>query len=137
MITKNFKCEPIAAGKAAGPAIMSNEAICFYLVEPESGVVIEQKHVLEGRSMSGHVLVAHAGKGSSVVQMDGLFKIAARGKGPVAVVLRNPDPVFVSALLVMELPSVYNVEEDFYSYVQDGDMVTVDADGGNIKVERP
>lgn len=86
--------------------------------------------------MSGHVLVAHAGKGSSVVQMDGLFKIAARGKGPVAVVLRNPDPVFVSALLVMELPSVYNVEEDFYSYVQDGDMVTVDADGGNIKVER-
>lgn len=69
--------------------------------------------------------------------MDGLFKIAARGKGPVAVVLRNHDPVFVSALLVMELPSVYNVEEDFYSYVQDGDMVTVDADGGNIKVERP
>ncbi|MCD8162632.1 MAG: DUF126 domain-containing protein [Synergistaceae bacterium] len=133
MITKNFKCEAIAAG----PAIVSNEAICFYLVEPESGVVIEQKHVLEGRSMSWHVLVAHAGKGSSVVQMDGLFKIAARGKGPVAVVLRNPDPVFVSALLVMELPSVYNVEEDFYSYVQDGDMVTVDADGGNIKVERP
>ena len=49
MTAKNFKCEAIAAGKASGPAIISNEAICFYLVEPESGVVIEQKHVLEGR----------------------------------------------------------------------------------------
>ena len=37
----------------------------------------------------------------------------------------------------MELPSVYNVDEGFYSYVQDGDMITVDADGGNILVERP
>ena len=137
MTAKNIKSEAIAAGKAAGPAIISNEAICFYLVEPESGVVIEQKHVLEGRSMSGSVLIAHAGKGSSVVQMDGLFKITAKGNGPVAVILRNPDPVFVSALLVMELPSVYNVDEGFYSYVQDGDMITVDADGGNILVERP
>ena len=68
--------------------------------------------------------------------MDGLFKIAMKGKAPVAVVLRNPDPVFVSALLVMEIPSVYNVDEDFYSYIHDGDSVTVDTDGGVITVKR-
>ena len=136
MSAKTFKCETIAAGKAVGPALVSNEAICFYLVEPDSGILIEQKHVLEGRSMAGTVLVAHAGKGSSVVQIDGLFKIAMKGKAPVAVVLRNPDPVFVSALLVMEIPSVYNVDEDFYSYIHDGDSVTVDTDGGVITVKR-
>ena len=136
MNIRTFKCEHIAVGCAAGPALVSNEAICFYLIEPETGVVVEQKHVLEGRSMAGIVLVAHAGKGSSVVQMDGLFKIAMKGKAPVAVILHNPDPVFVSALLVMEIPSVYNVDEDFYSYVQDNDKVTVNADDGLITVER-
>ncbi len=135
MSTKTFKCEHIVAGKTSGPALVSNEAVCFYLIEPETGVVVEHKHVLEGRSMAGTVLVAHAGKGSSVVQMDGLFKIANKGKNPVAVILRHPDPVFVSALLVMEIPSVYNVEEEFYEYVKDSDKVTVDANNGVISVE--
>ena len=135
MSTKTFKCEHIVAGKTSGPALVSNEAVCFYLFVPESGVVFEHRHVLEGRSMAGTVLVAHAGKGSSVVQMDGLFKIAMKGKNPVAVILRHPDPVFVSALLVMEIPSVYNVEEDFYEYVKDGDKVTVDANKGVVSVE--
>lgn len=136
MSTKTFKCEHIAAGCATGPALVSDEAICFYLIEPDTGVVVEQKHVLEGRSMADTVLVAHAGKGSSVVQMDGLFKIAVKHKAPVAVVLHNPDPVFVSALLVMEIPSVYNVDEEFYTYVKDGDKVTVNANDGVITVER-
>ena len=135
MSTKTFKCEHIVAGKTSGPALVSNEAVCFYLIEPETGVVVEHKHVLEGRSMAGTVLVAHAGKGSSVVQMDGLFKIAMKGKNPVAVILRHPDPVFVSALLVMEIPSVFNVDEEFYECVRDGDKITVDADNGIISIE--
>ena len=135
MSTKTFKCEHIVAGKTSGPALVSNEAVCFYLIEPETGVVVEHKHVLEGRSMAGTVLVAHAGKGSSVVQMDGLFKIAMKGKNPVAVILHHPDPVFVSALLVMEIPSVFNVDEEFYECVRDGDKITVDADNGIISIE--
>lgn len=135
MSARTFKCEHIAAGNASGPALVSNEAICFYLIEPDTGVVVEHKHVLEGRSMAGTVLIAHAGKGSSVVQMDGLFKIAMKGKNPVAVVLRHPDPVFVSALLVMEIPSVFNVDEEFYECVRDGDKITVDADNGIISIE--
>jgi predicted aconitase with swiveling domain len=67
--------------------------------------------------------------------MDGLFKIAMKGKNPVAVVLRHPDPVFVSALLVMEIPSVFNVDEEFYECVRDGDKITVDADNGIISIE--
>ena len=132
MSTQTFKCSPIASGTASGPALVSNEAICFYLVEPETGIVIEQKHTLEGKSVAGKVLIAHAGKGSSVVQMDGLFKIAKNDKNPIAVVLRHPDPVFVSALLVMEIPSVYAVDETFYDCVADGCSVTDDADNGII-----
>lgn len=134
MSSGTFKCSAIAGGTASGPALVSDEAVCFYLVEPDTGVVVEQKHSLAGKSMAGTVLVVHAGKGSSVVQMDGLFKITQKGRGPVAVVLRNPDPVFVSALLVMEIPSVYAADEAFYDSIADGCSVTVDADNGLITI---
>ena len=135
MKNRTFACSPIVTGSANGPALVSDEAVCFYLVEPETGIVVEQDHSLYGKSMEGTVLVAHGGKGSSVVQMDGLFKIVTRKKGPVAVILRNPDPVFVSALLVMELPSVYNVDEAFYDFVQDGMKITIHGDGQTVSVE--
>jgi hypothetical protein len=132
--TLEFKCSAISGGNCRGPALVSGEAVCFYLVEPTTGVVVEKGHVLEGRSMEGRVLVAHAGKGSSVVQMDGLFKIARKGKAPVGVVLRNPDPVFVSALLVMEIPSVFAVEDGFFEAVADDRLVEIDADAGLLRV---
>lgn len=136
MNVRTFGCSPIVpCGAVTGPALVSTEAICFYLVEPDTGVVVESDHQLFKKSMKDTVLVAHSGKGSSVVQSDGLYKIAQKGTGPVAVILRNPDPVFVSALLVMETPSVYDVDEEFYSYVREGHRVTVDPQGGTVTVE--
>lgn len=132
--TLDFKCSTLSGGRCSGPALVSGEAVCFYLVEPETGVVVEKGHVLEGKSMDGKVLVAHSGKGSSVVQMDGLFKISRRGKAPIGVVLRNPDPVFVSALLVMEIPSVYAVDEAFFNFIKDGQVIEMDADAGLLRV---
>lgn len=127
-----FKGSSISPGSASGPALVSDEAVCFYLVKPETGVVIEKGHVLEGKSMEGKILVAHSGKGSSVVQMDGLFKVERKGKGPAGVILRNPDPVFVTALLVMEIPSVFGVDDAFFDSVQDGERIVLDAERGII-----
>jgi hypothetical protein len=127
-----FKCTSIYPGTASAPALVSDEAVCFYLVKPDTGVVIEKGHMLEGKSMEGKVLVAHSGKGSSVVQMDGLFKIGRKGKGPRGVVLRNPDPVFVTALLVMEIPSVFDVEESFFDSVKDGQQIVLDSESGVV-----
>ncbi len=55
-----FKCTSIYPGTASAPALVSDEAICFYLVKPDTGVVIEKGHMLEGKSMEGKVLVAHS-----------------------------------------------------------------------------
>ena len=137
MTSAVFHCGTIVGGSASVPALVSGEPICFYLVEPETGVVIEDGHALEGKSMACTILVAHAGKGSSVVQMDGLYKISTRRKGPAAVILRNPDPVFVSALLVMEIPSVFEVDENFFEFIagRDGALIRLDASKGLITVE--
>lgn len=137
MKTKVFTCSAIVEGDVSSTALVSNEPICFYLADPETGVIIEEGHELFGKSVAGTILAAHSGKGSSVVQMDGLYKIAAHNKAPAAVILRYPDPVFVSALLIMKIPSVYNAESAFYDYIlsREAPQITVSAGAGTITVK--
>ena len=77
-----YRCRSIAEGVAEGDIIISRDAVCFYLVEPETGVVVEQPHDLHGQNIAGKVLVMPSGKGSSVVQADGLFKLVKHDKAP-------------------------------------------------------
>ena len=77
-------CRGASPGKASGPAVVSSDAICFYLVDPPTGKVIESGHAIEGRSIAGAVLVCPGGKGSSVVQADGLYQLSKAGTAPAA-----------------------------------------------------
>ncbi|HDN80985.1 MAG TPA: DUF126 domain-containing protein, partial [Chloroflexi bacterium] len=57
----------IRGGKAKGEALVSPEPIGFLGgVDPETGVVVERGHPLEGQRVSGRVLVFPTGKGSTV-----------------------------------------------------------------------
>ncbi len=57
-----ISCRGAAPGKASGPAVVSSDAICFYLVDPPTGTVIESGHAIEGRAIAGSVLVCPGGK---------------------------------------------------------------------------
>lgn len=44
-MSKTYHCSQITKGKVdSAPALVSKDAICFYLVEPETGVVKERNH---------------------------------------------------------------------------------------------
>jgi len=94
-------CRGAAPGKASGPAVVSRDAMCFYLVDPPTGTVIEAGHAIEGRSIAGVVLVCPGGKGSSVVQADGLYQLAKAGTAPAAVVVAEFDTVLVASAVVV------------------------------------
>ncbi|MEZ5126533.1 MAG: DUF126 domain-containing protein [Thermoleophilia bacterium] len=132
--TEEFACRGISEGHAEGEVIVSQDAVCFYLVEPDTGEVIEENHDLYGKNIAGKVLVMPAGKGSSVVQGDGLYKLMIHGKQPSAIVVAQPDPVLVSGVVVMEIPMVDRVDPAFYEAVADGDRVLVDAVAGKLTV---
>ena len=40
----SFSCHKIAGGKAAGEMIYSKDPVCFYLIDPKTGQVIEKQH---------------------------------------------------------------------------------------------
>ena len=92
-----IRCRKISEGKADGEVIVSKDSVCFYLVEPETGVVVEKNHDIEGKSIAGKILVMPSGKGSSVVQADGLFKLAKNDKAPKAMIIEHADTVLVRA----------------------------------------
>jgi len=129
-----IRCRKISEGKVDGEIIVSKDSVCFYLVEPETGVVVEKNHDIEGKSIAGKILVMPSGKGSSVVQADGLFKLAQNDKAPKAMIIEHADTVLVSGAIIMEIPMVHKVEDNFYKAVKDGDVVNLDADKGIIRL---
>ena len=132
----SWECRKIAEGRAEGEVLISADAICFYLVEPETGVVIEKNHSLEGRSVADKILVMPSGKGSSVVQADGLYKLMKHHKAPRGMIVEFPDPVLVSSAIVMEIPTVMKVAKGFYQTLRPGDYVQIDADQGKVTIQR-
>ena len=49
---KKFKCHKISEGCVEAQAVISKDNIMFYLINPETGVVIENAHDLEGKSVA-------------------------------------------------------------------------------------
>ena len=134
-MSKTYHCSQITKGKVdSAPALVSKDAICFYLVEPETGVVKERNHDAFGKSVVGKVLIMPSGKGSSVVQLDGLYKLMMRGNGPAAIVVQEADTVLVAAAAAMEMPMVHRVDPEFSADVESGMNIALDVEKGTITI---
>ncbi len=133
-MTKQFKCHKISEGVAEAEVIISKDDIMFYLIDPATGTIIEPAHDLEGKSMAQKILVFPSGKGSSVVQADGLYQLMQKGNAPKAMIIKHPETVLVSSAIIMEIPMVDKVDPEFYEVVKNGDRVRVDADNEVVEI---
>jgi hypothetical protein len=129
-----YKCHKISEGVAEAEVIISKDDIMFYLIDPATGTIIEPAHDLEGKSMAQKILVFPSGKGSSVVQADGLYQLMQKGNAPKAMIIEHPETVLVSSAIIMEIPMVDKVDPEFYEVVKNGDRVRVDADNGVVEI---
>jgi len=125
----SFECHRISEGRAEGELLISADDMCFYLVNPEDGTAIH------GVSIAGKILSFPNGKGSSVVQADGLFQLQKTGHAPRAMIIRNPDTTLVASAIILEIPLVDRLGEDFYAVAHDGLVVDVDADAQQVTVQ--
>ncbi len=81
-----LKGRTIYPGVTSGKALVSRMGISFYGgVDPETGVVTEDGHDLEGKSIAGKVLVFPTGKGSTVGSYV-LYRLKKNGIAPLAVI---------------------------------------------------
>jgi predicted aconitase with swiveling domain len=131
-----LKCHKIIGGYGEGEALVSHEPICFYLTDPKTGTIRERTHELYGKNVAGKVLVFPSGKASSVVQIDGLYKLATNDLAPKALIVKDVETVLVVSAFLVKVPLVDRLEKDPFEVIQTGDFVKVDAEKGKISVSK-
>jgi len=113
----------IKGGRAVGKALVSPEPIGFLGgVDPDTGMVIEKGHPLEGHSISGRVLVFPTGKGSTVGSYT-LYRMARNQKGPAAIVNQRSEAIVAVGAIISDIPMVDLVD---ISLIRDGAQVVVE-----------
>lgn len=107
MILQGRKIFP---GEATGNALVSQMGISFYGgVDPDTGVILEKGHDLEGQSIAGKVLVFPSGKGSTVGSYT-LYRLKANGMAPAAVINAETETITAVGCIISEIPCVDRIE---------------------------
>jgi predicted aconitase with swiveling domain len=131
-----LKCKKVVGGKAAGEAIVCHEPISFIGgVDPNTGYVIEKGHELEGKKITGKVLVYPTGKGSTGGSYR-IYEMAYQKTAPVAFVLIQREAIVTVGCIMGDIPCIDGLEKDPTEVIKDGDFVEVDADNGTIIINR-
>lgn len=131
---RNFSCHTISPGIVEGEVLISEDPVLFYQTDFETGIYREPNHSLEGKCIAGKIIVFPGGKGSSVVQADGMYKLDLNRLAPKGFIVSQLDTVLVSSAIIMEVPMVSDAEKGFYEEIREGDRVRLDAEAGIIEI---
>jgi predicted aconitase with swiveling domain len=94
----------IHPGSAEGEALVSRMGISFFGgVDPDTGIVVEKGHDLEGTSVAGKVLVFPGGKGSTVGSFT-LYRMQKAGTAPAAVLNAECEPITAVGCILAGIP---------------------------------
>jgi predicted aconitase with swiveling domain len=129
-----IRARSISRGTASGEVLLSREPIGFLGgVDPESGIVIEKGHPLEGKNIAGRVLVFPNGKGSTVGSYV-MLQLAKNNKAPAAIINVSAEPIIVVGAIISGIPMVDRPEKDVYLILKDGQKIEVDGERGIIRL---
>lgn len=130
-MTTKFEGRKISPGKASGEALVTTQGISFYGgVDPETGIVVEKDHELEGQSITGKVLIFPSGKGSTVGSYV-LYQLAKTGKGPVAIINQETETIVAVGCIISEIPAIDKIP---INKISTGQQLRVDATNGLVEV---
>lgn len=121
----------IFAGIAQGEALVSKMGISFFGgVDPETGVILERDHDLQGQSITGKVLVFPSGKGSTVGSYT-LYRLKLAGKAPIAIINAECETITAVGCIIAEIPCVDQID---IHQIQPGQWIWLDGEQGLIEI---
>ncbi|MGA3291273.1 MAG: DUF126 domain-containing protein [Candidatus Bathyarchaeia archaeon] len=126
---EQLKGRSISKGKAQGEALVTSQPISFYGgVDPNTGIIIEKGHELQGQSVKGKILVFPTGKGSTVGSYT-LYRMKKNGTAPAGMINKECETVVAVGAIISEIPCVDKVDT---SKIKTGDKVRIENDTVNI-----
>jgi predicted aconitase with swiveling domain len=121
----NLLGRTIFHGTTLGEALVSMQPISFFGgVDPDSGIVVEHGHPLEGQSISGKILIFPTGKGSTVGSYT-LYRLKMNGLAPRAILNVECETIIAVGCIIAEIPCVDHINID---EIHSGSMVQVEGD---------
>jgi uncharacterized protein len=120
----------IHPGRAEGEALVSRMGISFFGgVDPDTGIVVEKGHELEGISVAGKVLAFPSGKGSTVGSYT-LYRMRKAGTAPLAILNAECESITAVGCIIAGIPCVDRLPLDQF---HNGDYLLVDALAARVR----
>jgi hypothetical protein len=127
---RHITARVIKAGVAEGSALVSTQPIGFLGgVDPETGIVVEPGHPLQGQCVTGRILVFPSGKGSTVGSYT-LYWMSQAGTAPAAIVNAESEAIVAVGAIIAGIPMVDQVD---ITEISTGDRVRIE--GQRLVVE--
>jgi len=115
----------IFKGKIKGEALVTSQPVSFYGgVDPDSGILIEKGHELEGKNIKGKILVFPTGKGSTVGSYT-LFRMKKNNTAPVGMINKECETIVAVGAIISEIPCVDKID---VSKIKTGDIIEIEND---------
>jgi hypothetical protein len=120
----------IFKGKIKGEAIVTSQPVSFYGgVDPDSGILVEKGHELEGENIKGKILVFPTGKGSTVGSYT-LYRMKKNNTAPVGMINKECETIVAVGAIISEIPCVDKID---VSKIKTGDIIEIEND--TVKIE--
>ena len=130
-----IKARSVTAGVVEGEAIVSQMPISFTGgMDPDTGMIREPGHDLEGRSVAGKILVFPTGKGSTTGSWQ-FYAAFKRGNAPRGIINVKAEGVVAVSAIITDTPMVHELERDPLELIKTGDFVKINADEGFVEIE--
>jgi predicted aconitase with swiveling domain len=121
----------IYKGSAEAEAIVTHSGISFYGgVDPDTGMVIEVGHELEGQTVTGKILVFPTGIGSTVGSYT-MYRMKKNKTSPAAIVNEQIDTIIAVGCIISEIPCVDKID---ISNIKTGQNLFVNGSEGTVEV---
>jgi predicted aconitase with swiveling domain len=129
-----LKGRKVVGGYAEGEALVSKDPVSFYGgVDPETGVITEPGHAVEGESIAGKVFVFPTGKGSTVGSYV-IYRLKKLSTAPVALVNVETEAIIATGCVISGIPLVDKLEVDPLETLRSGQKIRVFADEGVVEI---
>ena len=126
-----LKGRTISKGVAEGEALTTSQPISFYGgVDPDTGVIIEKGHELEGKKVKGKILVFPNGKGSTVGSYT-LYRMKKNDTAPAGMINKKCETVVAVGAIISEIPCIDEID---LSKIKTGDVVRLEDD--TVRLEK-
>ena len=123
----------ISRGTGAGRLLVGPDPISFLSgVDPETGIVTEKGHPLEGQDITGTVLAFEYGKGSTVGSYI-LYALSRSGHAPAAIINSEAETIIAVGAILGHIPMIDRLTIPL-TELPSGKIVQINGDEGTLTI---